>query len=157
MERGIVTRAEDEEIVAQVENDSCSVDAIQYMAGCTFGKGNLIFKDHGKQAFTFWNRTLGANIRIALKIRPSQLLPLAEQNKDQTELRQLMCERLLEASDVELFLIGQPLDPLPGVAKIVSTIPCQCCGEPVMETRARLLQGEILCIPCFRRRENTLA
>ncbi|HOY64875.1 MAG TPA: formylmethanofuran dehydrogenase subunit E family protein, partial [bacterium] len=37
-------RAEDEEIVCVVENNSCAVDAIQAITGCTFGKGNLIFK-----------------------------------------------------------------------------------------------------------------
>ena len=31
--------AEDEEVVAVVENDSCAVDAIQVLLGCTFGKG----------------------------------------------------------------------------------------------------------------------
>ena len=34
-------RAEDEEIVAIVENDACGVDALQCVSGCTFGKGNL--------------------------------------------------------------------------------------------------------------------
>ena len=42
-------RARDEELVAIVENNSCAVDAIQLICGCTFGKGNLIFKDFGKQ------------------------------------------------------------------------------------------------------------
>ena len=31
-------RAEDEEIVAIVENDACGVDALQCVTGCTFGK-----------------------------------------------------------------------------------------------------------------------
>jgi formylmethanofuran dehydrogenase subunit E len=35
----------DEEMVAVVENDSCAVDAIQVVTGCTLGKGNLIFRD----------------------------------------------------------------------------------------------------------------
>lgn len=39
----------DEEMVAIVENDSCAVDAIQVLTGCTLGKGNLIFRDYGKQ------------------------------------------------------------------------------------------------------------
>ena len=30
-------RAEDEEIVAIVENDACGVDALQCITGCTFG------------------------------------------------------------------------------------------------------------------------
>jgi formylmethanofuran dehydrogenase subunit E len=153
MERGVLTRAEDEEIVAQVENDSCAVDAIQYMAGCTSGKGNLIFKDHGKQSFTFWNRTSGSHIRIAMKIRPAQLLTDEEQDEDQSRVRQFMCERLLTASDEELFHIGPAQDPMPSMARIVSTIPCQGCGEPVMESRARIFQGEIVCIPCLKREE----
>jgi formylmethanofuran dehydrogenase subunit E len=41
-------RSEDEELVAVVENDSCAVDAVQVMTGCTFGKGNLIFHDYGR-------------------------------------------------------------------------------------------------------------
>ena len=32
----------DEELVAVVETDSCSVDALQVLLGTTFGKGNLI-------------------------------------------------------------------------------------------------------------------
>ena len=47
-------KAPDEEIVAVVETDMCGVDAIQSLTGCTFGKGNLIHKDYGKSAFTFF-------------------------------------------------------------------------------------------------------
>lgn len=42
----------DEEVVAIVETDNCAVDAIQYLTGCTFGKGNLIHRDYGKNVFT---------------------------------------------------------------------------------------------------------
>ncbi|MBF0564768.1 MAG: formylmethanofuran dehydrogenase [Nitrospirae bacterium] len=52
----LVKRDVDEEAVAIVENDSCAVDAVQFMTGCTFGKGNLIFKDYGKQVYTFIKR-----------------------------------------------------------------------------------------------------
>jgi formylmethanofuran dehydrogenase subunit E len=38
-------RAKDEELVAIVENDACGVDALQCVAGCTLGKGNLLFRD----------------------------------------------------------------------------------------------------------------
>ena len=54
--KGHCDKSEDEELVAIVENNSCSVDAIQQMLSCTFGKGNLIFKDYGKQVFTFYCR-----------------------------------------------------------------------------------------------------
>lgn len=39
-------RPRDEELVAIVENDSCAADAIQFITGATFGKGNLIFRDY---------------------------------------------------------------------------------------------------------------
>ncbi len=48
--------SQDEEIVCITENDACGVDAVQVITGCTMGKGNLIFKDTGKMAFTFINR-----------------------------------------------------------------------------------------------------
>mgnify|MGYP002866640913 CR=1 FL=1 len=41
-------RAEDEEIVAIVETDACSCDVVQVITGCTFGKGNLLYRDYGK-------------------------------------------------------------------------------------------------------------
>ena len=46
MARLCANRSEDEDLVTVVENDACSVDAVQLICGCTFGKGNLIFQDH---------------------------------------------------------------------------------------------------------------
>ena len=48
-------RSVDEEMVAIVENDACGTDAVQFLSGCTFGKGNLIFKDYGKMVYTFYH------------------------------------------------------------------------------------------------------
>ncbi len=56
----------DEQILGVVENDSCAVDAIQLMTGCTLGKGNLIFHDYGKQVYTFVLRKSGKAIRITI-------------------------------------------------------------------------------------------
>ncbi len=58
-------RPRDEELVAIVENDSCAVDAVQFITGCTFGKGNLIFRDYGKHVYTFFNRRTGQGVRIS--------------------------------------------------------------------------------------------
>src|SRR5512136_2089798 len=60
-------RSEDEELVCIADNKSCSVDAIQYMLGCTSGKGNLLFRDYGKQSFTFYSRDKGKAIRVYFK------------------------------------------------------------------------------------------
>ena len=59
MEKMGIGKSEDEEIVCVTENDACGVDAIQVLLGCSIGKGNLIYKDTGKQAFSFFNRKTG--------------------------------------------------------------------------------------------------
>ena len=38
--------SQDQEVVAIVETDMCGVDAVQFLTGCTFGKGNLRHRDH---------------------------------------------------------------------------------------------------------------
>src|SRR4030042_6225477 len=60
-------KSPDEEIVAVVETDMCGVDAIQYLTGCTFGKGNLIHKDYGKNAFAFYRRQDGKAARLVAR------------------------------------------------------------------------------------------
>jgi formylmethanofuran dehydrogenase subunit E len=55
----------DEEVVAIVETDMCGVDAIQFLTGCTFGKGNLVHRDFGKNAYTFIRRSDGKAIRLS--------------------------------------------------------------------------------------------
>ncbi len=62
-------RPQDEELVAVVENDSCAADAIQFITGCTFGKGNLIFRDFGKHVYTIFNRRTGRGVRISEDFR----------------------------------------------------------------------------------------
>jgi len=50
-------RSKDEEVAVISENDSCAVDALQVLLGTSIGKGNLIFKDYGKNAYTILNRS----------------------------------------------------------------------------------------------------
>ena len=36
------------------------------MTGCTFGKGNLIFKDYGKNAYSLASRKVGKTFRVCI-------------------------------------------------------------------------------------------
>ena len=65
-------RAADEEMVAIVETDACCADAVQVMTGCTFGKGNFIYQDHGKIAFTFLSRDSGKGVRFVTGLQGPQ-------------------------------------------------------------------------------------
>lgn len=53
--------------MAIVETDMCGVDTIQFMTGCTFGKGNLVHRDHGKNAYTFVRRSDGRAVRVSIR------------------------------------------------------------------------------------------
>ncbi|HPX56864.1 MAG TPA: FmdE family protein, partial [Syntrophales bacterium] len=59
-----LARAEDEETVLISENDSCAVDAFQVLLGTTLGKGNLILRDYGKNAYTVFDRNTGRALRF---------------------------------------------------------------------------------------------
>jgi formylmethanofuran dehydrogenase subunit E len=64
MESLELPRAEDEELVAIVENDACGVDSLQCVTGCTFGKGNLLFRDYGKHVYTVYSRSSRLGVRV---------------------------------------------------------------------------------------------
>lgn len=132
-----VERDRDEELVAITENDACGVDAVQYLLGCTFGKGNLVFRDYGKQAFTVFRRADGKGVRMMLKAPDRELT------------REESARRLLEESDEALFTVGEPKEPMPQRAMIRTSACCDACGERAMETRIRETEdGRHLCVPC---------
>ena len=130
-------RAEDEELVAVVENDACGVDAVQYLTGCTFGKGNVIFKDYGKQAYTFYHRASGKAVRV---------VP-APGKHPAGETREERMRWLLSAGD-DAVEVQEIAIPAPEYARIRNSVDCAFCGERVMETRARIREGKTSCIPC---------
>jgi formylmethanofuran dehydrogenase subunit E len=159
-----IGKAADEEIVAVVETDMCGVDAIQFLTGCTFGKGNLIHKDFGKNAFSFYRRRDGKSARLLARpeiygqegsllkkfIRKMQEGDLIEADeKAWQEARERIIRRLMEADFDTLFEIKTPTQPEPRKARILNSLICDSCGEPTMETRTRRFQGKTLCIPCF--------
>lgn len=157
-----VERSEDEELVAIVENDACSVDAIQVLLGCTLGKGNLIYRDYGKQVYTIISRESNRAIRIALKStvlgRPSEIEALfqktrkneasAEERKVLDDFRKKRMDELLEMDEEALFKIEDVQIDMPQKARIFKSVLCHYCGEKVMEPRARIRDGKIACIPC---------
>ncbi len=134
VERLGARRAEDEELIAIVENDSCGVDAVQMLTGCTFGKGNLFFRDHGKQVYTFALRPSGRAVRVSRK-------PGAHVSHEQ----------MLKARADELFWIEEMTLKLPSPSRIHESVLCERCGEPVMATRTRRRGGKVFCIPCAGR------
>lgn len=163
LEKLAVERAEDEELIAIVETDACGIDAIQSLLGCTMGKGNLLYKDYGKQVFTIASRKQNKAIRLALLPGASPTAPAQnalraavfggtatdEQRKEFQALQQTRIAQLLSGETDTLFKTEWVTMPLPKPAKIFQSLVCDYCGEAVMEPRARLKDGKTACLSCY--------
>lgn len=164
MDKLLAGRSGDEELVAIVENDSCSTDAIQVVTGCTFGKGNFFFRDYGKHVYTFINRVTGDAVRVSLKpgfsfekIEPkmSRLRQKVMSGKAGVEeaiefdkIKDKVVKKILSMPIEDVFIIKSVKVKEPKEAKLFSTIECAVCGEGVAEHRARIKGGKVVCIPC---------
>lgn len=157
-------RSDDEELVCIVENDACGVDAIQVVAGCSVGKGNLILRDIGKHAYTFIDRRYNRAIRLvqrpepvieridqkAAALRPKVMGGTAtpEEVKEFHERQAAVIGKVLAMPADELFIIKEIAPEIPEKARIFRSVQCATCGEMVAEHRARVKDGKFVCIPC---------
>ncbi len=155
-------RSGDEEVVAISENDTCAIDALQVLLGTTAGKGNLIIKNYGKNAFTVLNRSDRRAFRFSRKVQYEYQGEYQEEfgsleaavaaGKATTE--QKSRQRFLKSLD----LVSKPFDavfdttavelPEPPYAPMAPSEPCSECGEMTMSTRMVEKDGKRLCIPC---------
>jgi len=165
MEELGVKRSGDEELVAIVMSDTCAVDAVQQVTGCTFGKGNLIFKDYGKHTFIFMNRKTGEAVRISespsfevRKVDPAfydlrgRVLFGEHTPEDVAEVQRrapLVYDAMLRLPDDEIMVVRKVECELPHKARLFKSLVCQKCGEKMAEPKARVADGKIVCMECF--------
>jgi formylmethanofuran dehydrogenase subunit E len=156
-------------VTAVVETDMCGVDGIQVLTGCTLGKGNLIHRDLGKTAFSFYRNSDGKALRAvfqraAMGPENEELRELMkkmfageaspEEQQRIRELKSKIRQRILEAPLHDLFTIAEPAHPATRPAKILDSLDCCVCGESTMESRTRRFAGQTYCIPCFAQVEQ---
>ncbi len=164
--REIGPHSSDEEVVTLTETDMCAVDAIQYLTGCTFGKGNLIHLDHGKNAYTFIRRSDGKEVRVStrpgafdrspehneLSARAREGTATEDEQARYEELRANRTEAILQAPEEELYAVEELEGvEVPPMARLHTSVACAGCGEPTMETRLRVRGGRELCPACFEK------
>lgn len=135
-------RAQDEELIAVVENDSCAVDAVQVLTGCTFGKGNLLFRDYGKMVFTFALRPTGRAVRVALRRRHQRQAEPPGQDPD------ARARSLLDAPVEQILDVREMTISLPAEAEISESVVCDRCGEEAMASRTAKDGRRTLCLSC---------
>jgi len=162
MEKLKAQRSEDEELVAIVETDACCADAVQVMTGCTFGKGNFIYHDHGKMVFSFISRESGKGIRVSM--RPDAFIPDGKhmklmqkvmagtadnsQKKRFYELHRQRSLDVLNMNNDELFELSSVQLEMPKQARIDKSIPCGICGEPTMRSKMIETDNSRVCRDC---------
>lgn len=132
-----LTFSADEEVVCIAENDACGVDAVQVMLGCSVGKGNLILRVRGKQAFNFFNRKSGQCVRLLLRPAPAGMTK--EESFAYYQSREPR----------ELFDVRPVTLPVPEKARLFESFACDCCGEITGGNWVRIRNGKNLCIDCY--------
>ena len=158
-------RSMDEETVAICENDSCSLDGLQVMLGTTAGKGNLIIRYYGKNAYTVINRSNKKAYRFS---RKTTYIYSGIHKNEFTELeravsagtaneREKARQRLLKATDLlskpfdEVFSTKTAIVSMPSYAPIAPSVACALCGEMTMQTKMVPKKDEadrLICLPC---------
>jgi formylmethanofuran dehydrogenase subunit E len=158
-----VSRSRDEEVVVISENDTCAVDALQWLLGTTIGKGNLILRDYGKNVFTVLNRSDKRALRFSRKshyvyegLHHEEFAKLEgavsagtatmEQRGHQRRLKVL---DLLSKPFEAVFDTNEVTYPEPPYAPLAPSEACAHCGEMTMATKMiRADNGTRFCIPC---------
>jgi formylmethanofuran dehydrogenase subunit E len=165
MKRLGVRKAPDEELLAIAETDACGADAIQVMTGCTFGKGNFIFRNYGKHAFSLADRKKGKAMRVCLRpdafgADPKYLSLSGKVQNDEAspkelaqfrKLQQARVQKILEADPESIFKIEEISPDIPPKARIIESGTCDFCGEPTKIDLLNRINGKKICIPCTQR------
>lgn len=132
-----LTFSADEQLVCIAENDSCSVDAVQVMLGCSIGKGNLLFRMRGKQAFSFYRRSDGRAVRLVLRPLPEKM------TKEQS------LDWYMDHEPDRLFDVRPVTVALPERARLFGSCFCDGCGELTGTNWIRLAGEKRLCLDCY--------
>lgn len=150
-------------LVLVAETDTCAVDALQVLTACTYGKRNLIHRDHGRNVFTFWDRDAGTAVRVRAKAgsvvyRTEELWRLADLIEEGTATAQeqdhftaLQAQRitaLLELPEDDFLAVDEPHDPAPQPKRVAPVDTCVQCGEPTSVETLHEHRGRMLCPAC---------
>ena len=146
---GVPVPQEDKRLFAFVETDGCFSDGVSVATGCWLGRRTLRLVDLGKVAASFVDTEMGQAIRIRPCLRARELAlhytPGAPDRwHAQLEAYRVMpTAELLEARPVTLTLSLSDLISRPGLR-----VPCEGCGEEIMNEREVFVRGRTLCKAC---------
>jgi formylmethanofuran dehydrogenase subunit E len=153
-------------LVAIIEYRNCLADGLQYICGTTYGKNNLLYREYGKFAASFYDLTSKKSVR--LRVRKDVLSEVLKFGLRGQEIRRLppdsrrgeakmhfekgkkIIESLNKMSDDELFEITEAPAFDPAEEPILKYEVCEECGEVVLQDYIKIKNKRKVCIPCAR-------
>ena len=152
------------DVVAVVETNMCAVDGIQYLLGCTFGRGSLIHLDHGKNAYSFVRTGDGKSLRLTVREGAWQRDAEHEELLSKTrsgqatelervrywELQREVSTKILEMTPDRTFQISYQPISLSRPQRDMHYRRCTKCGEMTNVSRLTGAHEAELCLPCSK-------
>lgn len=146
---GLRLPQQDKRLYAFVETDGCTVDGIVAATGCSVGRRTMHILDFGKVAAAFVDTVTGEAIRIRphplARARARAWAPpsLDDWHSMLDGYRELPADEILEVRPVVLRVSLPDLVGRPGLR-----VPCDACGEEIMNGREITSDGGVLCRDC---------
>ena len=152
------------EVVALVGNETCALDAIQEVTGCTFGKRNLYLSRIGKPVYILQNTKTGSAVRAycaywetfdhsdlrTLRKAVKKLDASPDQKAALQKLTEEKINEILAAPESDLFSIKRVTLPPPPKSGKYEAAPCGVCGEHVDVALLTEEKGQRLCLECLK-------
>ena len=140
--------ADRKKLIVFVEINRCAADAIMTVTGSRVGRRSMQLVDYGKLAATFINLETGAAFRI-FSLPDTESRALARYPDLDEKHAQIRAYR--EMDDTEMFQILPVKVPIkcedmPG--KPTRKVPCDACGELVLDHRDVEHEHRTLCKAC---------
>lgn len=129
----------DEDLYCIVQFQNCMTDAVQYVTGCTTGKGNLELRPIGKRSMTLVRRESGKGVRVAA-VSP---VPAGVSREE--------AARLILAADPETFCRAEEVTiEIPAHQRSRYGV-CAACGEEFDLNHGVETDSGILCPDCSKK------
>lgn len=165
-----VRRLWGQELRVVVENTTSAVDAVQRVIGCTVANRRLLVLDYGRHVYTFLCGE-GPGLRLALKpgVVPTdpellvleQAVQVRRASMLQTARYQTLIDQriamLLQLAPEDLFDVRRVAVEWPELPFTSALLPCDGCGELVLETHLVFDGDRWLCRPCRDRERGAIA
>jgi formylmethanofuran dehydrogenase subunit E len=132
-----------------VETDGCFCDGVAVATNCWVGRRTMRVEDYGKVAATFVDTQTSRAWRMAPRADArAQAATYAPEATNRWQAMLLGYQRMPTAE----LLVAQPVELLTPIGEIVSRagqrVPCDHCGEEIINAREVHVEGATLCRVC---------